>query len=535
MYFRYIVLVFVVVLFIVQAVWTAYHHHKKTSKSKSKEWHFNLADFPTRAFSARANTHRHKYYANDVYSFESYTPPPHGVCDLRDKCPPVYDQGLYGDCTNQSTAFLVEYYCRNVLGVAFRPSRWLLNFMVQRFHSDAYQTSIVPVELQVYGNAIHPTNTGGANVYQNIAVMMMSGMVEESQFPFPTPKQSASYQKVLDKLHGMYEKYKTQNITPDELRHFIQSYNRFLQPLRLPSKALYRNATHNRVTKCFNIDATSIEDIRKCLYYVGPVALDIALPYWLHFPLGGVTAASDIGCICNDFVRTHRTHLNANEIKFFKELVPRFVELYYQVKQKVWSKTIMKHELDSILVQKLSKQMRQWLKYPTRKVLRKSVWHAFVHQTSVVNPSCRLPDEVVRERCTCHYPHANIRKYKAMMNKQDDHLFNKTQALYELLNDYAINFSWSYSVNSSKKEAALKEADSYFKGLVIGGHSMAIVGYDDTRRVFIVRNSWGESWGDNGYFYLSYDYFSDDAFNPFNSYQRWIGQMVCVAGVELGE
>jgi len=39
-----------------------------------------------------------------------------------------------------------------------------------------------------------------------------------------------------------------------------------------------------------------------------------------------------------------------------------------------------------------------------------------------------------------------------------------------------------------------------------GGHAMLIVGYDDTSRRLIVRNSWGTSWGDNGYCYMPYDY-----------------------------
>ena len=50
---------------------------------------------------------------------------------------------------------------------------------------------------------------------------------------------------------------------------------------------------------------------------------------------------------------------------------------------------------------------------------------------------------------------------------------------------------------------------------VLGGHAIAMVGYDDTRKVFICRNSWGAEWGDQGYFYLPYDYlassdYSDD-------------------------
>ena len=39
-----------------------------------------------------------------------------------------------------------------------------------------------------------------------------------------------------------------------------------------------------------------------------------------------------------------------------------------------------------------------------------------------------------------------------------------------------------------------------------GGHSMLCVGYSDRDKVFIVRNSWGEAFGDKGYCYMPYDY-----------------------------
>jgi C1A family cysteine protease len=41
----------------------------------------------------------------------------------------------------------------------------------------------------------------------------------------------------------------------------------------------------------------------------------------------------------------------------------------------------------------------------------------------------------------------------------------------------------------------------------VGGHAMCAVGFDNRRKVIIVRNSWGPDWGDGGYCYLPYDYF----------------------------
>jgi hypothetical protein len=38
-----------------------------------------------------------------------------------------------------------------------------------------------------------------------------------------------------------------------------------------------------------------------------------------------------------------------------------------------------------------------------------------------------------------------------------------------------------------------------------GGHCMLLVGYDKSRKMFIVRNSWGENWGDRGYVQIPFE------------------------------
>jgi C1A family cysteine protease len=43
----------------------------------------------------------------------------------------------------------------------------------------------------------------------------------------------------------------------------------------------------------------------------------------------------------------------------------------------------------------------------------------------------------------------------------------------------------------------------------IGGHAVLAVGYDEVQKRFIVRNSWGTAWGQNGYFTIPYDYVSN--------------------------
>ncbi len=41
---------------------------------------------------------------------------------------------------------------------------------------------------------------------------------------------------------------------------------------------------------------------------------------------------------------------------------------------------------------------------------------------------------------------------------------------------------------------------------LLGGHCILLVGYDNIKKQWIFRNSWGEEWGDKGYGYLPYKY-----------------------------
>ena len=44
---------------------------------------------------------------------------------------------------------------------------------------------------------------------------------------------------------------------------------------------------------------------------------------------------------------------------------------------------------------------------------------------------------------------------------------------------------------------------------IYGGHAVCAIAYDDTKKLIKFKNSWGKSWGDNGYGYLPYKYVED--------------------------
>lgn len=61
---------------------------------------------------------------------------------------------------------------------------------------------------------------------------------------------------------------------------------------------------------------------------------------------------------------------------------------------------------------------------------------------------------------------------------------------------------WDVPVGYSMSQFKLDVANDK-----IGGHSMIVIGYDDTKQLLKIRNSWGTSLGDEGDFYMTYQYF----------------------------
>lgn len=56
----------------------------------------------------------------------------------------------------------------------------------------------------------------------------------------------------------------------------------------------------------------------------------------------------------------------------------------------------------------------------------------------------------------------------------------------------------------------LNEQSTISEGIVSsGGHAVLLVGYDMAKKHFIVENSFGKNWGDQGYFYMPFDYYSE--------------------------
>jgi len=76
-----------------------------------------------------------------------------------------------------------------------------------------------------------------------------------------------------------------------------------------------------------------------------------------------------------------------------------------------------------------------------------------------------------------------------------------------------------WNIDSSGKMPMPSDDES-----IEGGHAVCAVGYDDSQEVLIVRNSWGNDWGDNGYFYMPYQFVT--AQSPMGVFDAWCIQTV---------
>jgi len=66
------------------------------------------------------------------------------------------------------------------------------------------------------------------------------------------------------------------------------------------------------------------------------------------------------------------------------------------------------------------------------------------------------------------------------------------------------------SFGNQSKGFVYRPTDEEIAGNKYGNHAMVICGYSEEDKVYIVRNSWGKGFGDNGYCYIPFSYIEDD-------------------------
>lgn len=102
---------------------------------------------------------------------------------------------------------------------------------------------------------------------------------------------------------------------------------------------------------------------------------------------------------------------------------------------------------------------------------------------------------------------------------------NASEIQHALASGYPVVFGMllrqSFEDESGKgvaKTGVMHNADGFDP--VIGGHALLIVGYDLPKRMYLIRNSWGDGWGIDGYFWAPFEYIED----PNQASDFWVIQ-----------
>jgi C1A family cysteine protease len=112
-------------------------------------------------------------------------------------------------------------------------------------------------------------------------------------------------------------------------------------------------------------------------------------------------------------------------------------------------------------------------------------------------------------------------KHKSVLYQRVTQTLDQMKAVLNSGLPFTVGFYVYYSFLAAGTNGGIVPMPSRYDQL-LGGHAVLVVGYDDSTQRFIMRNSWGTSWGDKGYFYMPYAYLT----NPTLSNDFWVVQTV---------
>ena len=125
--------------------------------------------------------------------------------------------------------------------------------------------------------------------------------------------------------------------------------------------------------------------------------------------------------------------------------------------------------------------------------------------------NCSVPPDQLQ--LTLALNHKNSRSFVISSETIiDNHIYSQKDIIKNLLYlenpviigiKIDINFSHSTPLNSNDEYIY----NSYNSSQNYGNHAMLIVGYDNTLQAFKVVNSWGSAWGNEGYCWISFNFF----------------------------
>ena len=410
------------------------------------------------------------------YDFDMINKPLPKILDLRSKCPPVYDQGLLGTCTNQSNAFLYHYYCKNVLKNNFIPSRFFLDYSISKLKGGC-ESSYLNTDISISNIQAD----GGSHVFNNIGILAIDGVCNKHLYPYPNYYKQAKHQFINDKINEYKQDLSKLNNKPEELQKTLLKIQELSESniYKPPSREAYIDAKKHTINN-LNIYRIrhNLEDIKKCLNYIGPISFDMNFSKYIENILKYNDKNNLLKAIkiLKEYLKNEK--LNKND----RIYILKYIESI--------NKKIVSPKNDEFISEKTFNKLYIKKIYPLFNQSQKKYFKD-------------------RHNYTLKFPTKQINLIKNTLKNYNIPI-NKLYNIRYIKQNYNIYLnSYDYIMNLANKYKDLKNMLNTINLInnPVEGHSMAIVGYDDLKKVFIIRNSWSDKWGDKGYFYMDYEYF----------------------------
>ena len=427
--------------------------------------------------------------------FDNYPDDVPHILDLRSKCPEIYDQGKMGTCHVQAICFLYHYICKQ-LNIDFIPSRMFLEYTSHQFFNNISRFLNYDEQLKNY-----IFDDAGGNSSSDLFAIFIDGVCSESEYPYPSNELLIKYDKNINLIKNLHK-----NINNNNKLDTIRDISILYKDIKLvpPSKNNFKRGKLHRVLDSYQIDYKII-DIKKCLNYIGPISFSIkhaeflltSLNIYVYNPsiksillfnkilLDKYSKDKNLNILLIDFIKSIEELLNNFGSKDYK-LQNKIQDDIKKYQIKINANEIYKNEFsDLIFVDKdIQDEIYNNLNFTEEELIIK-------FPTDIINDCIKI-----------------FNKYGIDLNEMIKYF------------EYSKNFNFNINLDELTgisdykniiKNDDFKYAKNYINELMNdnSGHMMAIVGYNDYKKYFIIRNSWGKISGKDGYFYIDYEYFTN--------------------------
>lgn len=429
---------------------------------------------------------------NDHFFFimDDYNDNIPGFVDLRLNCPKIYDQGKMGLCHINATCFVYKYICLKN-GRIFNPSRLFCEYNLLYLNNKMFEMSKLQINNTIYNYNFQNVTT----IVEDLASIFLYGICDEEDYPYPKPEIVKKNKKIIEEITNLNKNIKVFDDIEKNLNLISKKYSQIKD--NKPTKEMYLKAQNHKILNAYHLDH-DIKEIKKYLYYFGPV-------------LFSFNYANDI----SKFMKKEVTleifknilkykKLNQNDKSTLKQLIDN---LEKHIKNDKNKRYFISHynDLNNIKMSKSLEKIFNDYKNKNLKLIKKKIFK----NAKKDDITLKFPKELIKKSEKYFIDHnINLNEIKKKIK-----LMRETNIPHEIFEQYNKHFE-EKSKKFLSKSGCGNDVNDFINKIndKSNGHIMTIVGYDDDNEEFIIANSWGDYWGDNGYFYMDYEFFTNKDF-----------------------